>query len=128
HNCAELQELAEPIFAGGKRDHHFVENVPPGTSKSLLHSVIFPAWAWTRMPSFKFLGASYAEDVAQRFALLNRDLVKSDWYRQHFPGVVIRSDQDTKGYFRNTAGGERFAVGSGGGATGKIHAHVIGID
>src|SRR5207237_9228979 len=30
NNCAELQEIAEPIFAGGKRDHHLVENVPPG--------------------------------------------------------------------------------------------------
>jgi predicted phage terminase large subunit-like protein len=57
-----------------------------------------------------------------------RDVIKSELYQACFPRIKIRSDKDTLSHFINTDGGERYAVGSGGSATGLIHAHALGLD
>src|SRR5690554_4113834 len=48
--CDELQALAERVFLNLPRLHDEVINVSPGTSKSTVCSILFPAWVWTRMP------------------------------------------------------------------------------
>lgn len=125
--CKRLQRYAERVFKGKARESDFVLNVPPGTTKSLLCSVFFPAWVWTRMPSAKFLGVSYSHTLAQDLSSKTRDVVKSDKYRACFPSVKIRDDQDAKAYFKNTDGGVRYAAGVDGTVTG-FHFHFIVID
>jgi predicted phage terminase large subunit-like protein len=125
--CDSTQEVYERIFAGLPKEHDLVTNVPPGTSKSTIKSVMAPAWAWTRMPHFAFLGASYGSDLAEELARKNRDVVKSALYRGLFPEVQIRPDQDTKAKFMTMAGGLRCACGSQGSATG-FHFNVVTID
>jgi predicted phage terminase large subunit-like protein len=125
--CDELQTIAERIFIRAPKEYDEVANVPPGTSKSTVASVMFPAWAWTRMPSFCFIGASYAHPLALDLSRRNRDVVTSELYRACFPDIILRNDQNTKGYFANSKGGYRYAVGSNGSVTG-MHGHVIGID
>lgn len=93
-------------------------NVPPGTMKSLLVSVFWPAWEWTRDPSLKFFTASYGQDLATRDTMKMRDIVSSDWYRYSF-GVKFRADQEQKTWFINTAGGWRVASSVGGRGTGE---------
>lgn len=122
--CDEIQACCERIFRGEPREYDLLSNQPPGTSKSSLFSIFLTPWAWTRMPSFRCIGASYAQPLALDLARKSRDVVKSDLYRRLFPHVRIRDDQDTKTYFMNTAGGFRYAVGSNGSVTG-MHAHVI---
>jgi predicted phage terminase large subunit-like protein len=64
-------------------------NVPPGTMKSLLVSVMWQAWEWgpCSMPSKRFLSTSYSEDYVKRDTRRTRDLIKSDWYQAHWgPG------------------------------------------
>lgn len=94
---------------------------------STVISVMFPAWVWTRMPGAKIIGASYSYAIAMDLARKCRDVVKSEKYRRLFPGVRLRDDQDTKGYFMNTAGGYRYAVGTMGSVTG-MHGHFLLID
>jgi predicted phage terminase large subunit-like protein len=125
--CGELQRMAERIFRGLPREYDLIINVSPGTTKSTLLSVMLPAWCWTRMPSFKFIGASYAYALAMELSRKCRDVVKSDKYRACFPSVKIRDEQDSKGFFVNTANGSRYAVGVNGSVTG-MHAHLIAVD
>lgn len=125
--CRQLQEIAEPVFRGEEKDHDLIINISPGTTKSTVASVMFPAWVWTRMPHACTIGASYAHPLALDLSRRCRDVVKSDLYQACFPGISLRPDQDTKGYFANTRGGYRYAVGSNGSVQG-MHGHFIIID
>lgn len=125
--CSDLQGICERIFAGREKLWDWACNISPGSSKSSVFSVFLPAWAWTRMPSFAYIGASYAYPLALDLARRNRDVVKSELYATCFPEIQLRPDQDTKGYFANTRGGSRYAVGAGGTVLG-MHGHFIGID
>jgi hypothetical protein len=116
--CGEVQELYERVFLDRPKEYDLVSNQSPGTSKSLIFSVFALPWAWTRMPSFRFIGASYSYPLAMHLSRLSRDVVKSDLYRLLWPHVQLRADQDTKAYYANTRGGTRYAVGSGGSVTG----------
>ena len=125
--CNELQQAAERVFKGLPKKHDIVVNIPPGTTKSTIMSVMYPAWLWTRMPSIRFIGASHAEKLALDLSMKCRDIIKSDKYRACFPEVILRDDQDTKTKFQNTQGGYRYAIGVEGAVIG-MHAHIIVID
>jgi len=125
--CDRAQRICERIFLGEPKDGDLVCNVPPGTSKSSVFSIMLPAWCWTRMPSFRFLGASFAHDLSLDLSRKCRDLIKSEKYQKLFPNIELRSDQDTKSYFVNTKGGMRYSVGAGGSPLGR-HFHLIVID
>ena len=56
-------------------------NQPPGTMKSLLVSVLWPAWEWTRDPALQFIATSYREEFCNRDTSRMRDLVTSEWYQ-----------------------------------------------
>ena len=125
--CNELQNLAERIFLHLPKLHDLVVNIPPGTTKSTIISVMFPAWCWTRMLSFRFIGASHSEQLALDLSMKSRDIVLCDKYRACFPEVKLRDDQNTKHYFKTTKNGYRYAVGTNGSVIG-MHAHFIAID
>lgn len=125
--CDEIQLVAERVFAGKPKKYDLIINVSPGSSKSLITSVMFPAWCWTRMKSVRVLSGSYAHMLAVDLARKSRDLIKSDLYKSCFEDVQIREDQDSKGFFINRHGGERYAFGIGGAVTGK-HGHFIIVD
>lgn len=123
--CDFLQKkILEPIFRWEPYEYDAVWNVPPGTSKSSVFSILLTGWAWTRMPSFRFLGTSYSGLLAKNLGRLTRDLVTSELYRRLFPEIVIKDDLDAKGNFGNTLGGIRYSVGTGGTVTG-YHFHCL---
>ncbi len=95
-------------------------NVPPGHAKSILVSVLWPAWIWTFNPAWRGLFASYAYDLAERDSVRCRTLIRSDWYRGFMEagGWKIVDDQDRKGYFVNSASGFRFSTSIEAQATG----------
>jgi predicted phage terminase large subunit-like protein len=124
--CGELQEVAERVFRGEKKKYDLIINISPGSTKSTICSVMFPAWVWTRMPSAKVIGASYSKDLAGDLSRKNRDIIKSPKYLKCFPEIQLRDDQDVKTYFMNNKKGFRIAVGTGG-ITG-YHGHFIMVD
>lgn len=85
-------------------------NVPPGTMKSLLTGVIWPAWEWgpRGMPEMRFVGTAHEETLAIRDSRRCRDLVKSDWYQKLWPLEFAR-DLDGKREFGNVHKGFRQA-------------------
>jgi predicted phage terminase large subunit-like protein len=85
-------------------------NVPPGSMKSLLTGVIWPAWEWgpRNMPEMRFVGTAHEEQLAIRDSRRCRDLIKSDWYQSLWP-IELLSDLDGKREFGNTRKGVRQA-------------------
>nr|QRW42972.1 MAG: terminase large subunit [Caudoviricetes sp.] len=85
-------------------------NVPPGSMKSLLTGVIWPAWEWgpRGMPEMRFIGTAHEETLAIRDSRKCRDLIKSEWYQKLWP-LELSRDLDGKREFGNTFKGVRQA-------------------
>lgn len=94
-------------------------NIPPGTMKSILVSVCWPAWEWLNDPSLRYMGASYGADLAIRDASKCRDIILSEWYQERWPGVRIKAGSDQKTKYELTGGGWRMSTSVGGRATGE---------
>ena len=90
-------------------------NIPPGTMKSLLVNVFWPAWEWgpCNMPHLRYICASHSQELAIRDGLKMRRLVESDWYKERWPQVQISRDQNQKQKFENTALGFRQCAAAG---------------
>lgn len=125
--CNELQKVAERVFNNQVKLYDLIINVSPGSTKSLMCTVMFPAWIWTRMQTARIIGGSYNLDLALELSVKGRDIIMSEKYIRCFPKVKIRKDQNTKSHYKTTRGGDRYAVSVGGNVTGK-HAHFIIID
>lgn len=84
-------------------------NVPPGMMKSLLVSVLWPAWEWAMgCAHLRYLTSSYSEPNVIRDNLKMRRLVESDWYQDLWGDKVkLVKDQNAKKKFENTATGFR---------------------
>lgn len=85
-------------------------NVPPGSMKSLLTGVIWPAWEWgpRAMPEMRFVGTAHEEQLAIRDSRRCRDLIKSDWFQNLWP-IELLADLDGKREFGNNKKGIRQA-------------------
>jgi predicted phage terminase large subunit-like protein len=86
-------------------------NVPPGTMKSKLVGVFWPAWEWgpAGLPHLRYLGTSHKEELAIRDNLLCRRLIQSDWYQKRWP-IKLTTDQNAKKKFENSSTGFREAM------------------
>lgn len=126
--CDVLQEMAERVFLSQPKLWDLLINISPGTTKSTVCTVMFQPWTWTRMPSARHIVGTHTEELAHRLSRLARDIVRSEKYRACFPEVEIRADQDTKGYWANTRGGDRFTCTVGGRTPMGVHAHFIWVD
>jgi predicted phage terminase large subunit-like protein len=95
-------------------------NVPPRHMKSLLVSVFWPAWEWTRWPERRWLYSSYGAQLSIRDSIKCRRLIESAWYQQHWRHrFALTSDQNTKGRFDNDRSGYRLSTSVTGSATGE---------
>ena len=88
--------------------------------KSMLVSVLWPAWTWTTFPERRFLTGSYAKDLATRDSVQSRRLMESIWYKARF-GQKFRfvSDQNVKSRYVNDKLGHRVATSVDSTATGE---------
>lgn len=86
-------------------------NVPPGSMKSLLTGVIWPAWEWgpRDKQELRFVGTAHSQDLAVRDNMKCRRLIQSDWFQKRWP-VTLTSDQNAKTKFENARTGFRQAT------------------
>lgn len=124
--CMELQNLAERVFKRLPKKGDMIINIPPGSTKSMMASVLFPAWVWTRMPHAQFVTVSHKHELAMELSRKSRDVITSPKYKTIFPEIELRSDQSGKTHFMNRQGGFRVASGSGGMI--GFHGHFIIVD
>lgn len=95
-------------------------NIPPRHMKSLAVSTFFPAFAWTRDPSLRFLCSSYAESLSVRDSVRCRRVISSPWFQERWGDrFALTGDQNAKERFENDKTGYRLATGVGGSNTGE---------
>lgn len=113
--CDHFQAVAEGVM------NRLLINIPPGSAKSTIGNVLYPAWIWTHSPEKRILSASHHHDLAIRDSKNTRILIKSRWYQSFWP-IEIQLDQDAKAKFENTSRGfrEASAFGSMTGSRGNI--------
>lgn len=122
--CEELQKLTGPIVKREEKLYDMIINIPPGTTKSTITTIMYPAWLWTQDPSLRIITNSYSSDLAVEHAIKARDIITSEKYNRLFPEVKLRGDKAGKEAYENTRRGARYTTSTGGTITGK-HAHVI---
>lgn len=85
-------------------------NIPPGTMKSMMTSVFWPAWEWgpKGLSNKIIIGASHEQGLAIRDNRKMRQLIESEWYQARWPIILIK-DQNAKLNFQNDKGGFRQA-------------------
>jgi phage terminase large subunit-like protein len=113
-----------------------VINIPPRHAKSLIASVFWFCWVWTREPHTRWLYSSYGEDLSSRDSVKCRDILVSDWYRRRWPGMSflsdddprafsLKNDQNVKTWFANDRQGYRIATTVEGKATGHGGDYIV---
>ena len=126
--CAHLEAITNgQLNDDGTFYNRLLVNVPPGTMKSLLIGVFWPAWEWgpCNKPHMRYVCASHSLDLAIRDSLRMRRLVTSEWYQGLWGDrVKITGDQNAKAKFETTATGFRQAC-SFAGITGYRGDRVI---
>jgi len=103
--CLHLQAVSD------KDIFRLLMNVPPGSMKSLLTNVFWPAWEWgpLNMPHMRFLSTAHKQDLAVRDNIKCRRLIQSDWYQERWP-ILLMGDQNAKTKFENDKTGFREAM------------------
>ena len=107
-----LDAICEHLEAVSKGEiKRLLMNVPPGSMKSLLTSVIWPAWEWGALnkPHLRFLGTAHKQDLAVRDNMKCRRLIQSPWYQERWP-LELTGDQNAKTKFENAETGFREAM------------------
>jgi predicted phage terminase large subunit-like protein len=152
--CNEIETLLWHVISRKAKPYDLVINVSPGTTKTTVCSVMFPAWAWVARPpagfapdverawalkaardedprpkgrNLRFITGSYASDITLKSSSLSRDIIRSDKYQSYFPEIRLRADQDAKSDYSNTTKGARFSTSVGARVMGT-HAHIQVMD
>lgn len=122
--CDELQACLT-LWERKMPQQDTIINIPPGTTKSTIVTVMFPVWCWVRNPHMRIITGSYSSQISTGHAMKSRDILKSDWFQAHWPGLIeFKDDQDGKTHYMNTRGGERLATSTGGSVMGT-HGHLL---
>jgi predicted phage terminase large subunit-like protein len=139
--CKELELLAEDVAHRRPRKYDLIINVPPGSTKSITCSHIFPAWCWSKWYWMRFITASYSSALAMESAEYCRDLIRSTMFQEMYPEIDIKEDKDTKSNFKIVkkipaspgrakqilTGGSRYSTSVGGTLTG-FHGDILIVD
>ena len=103
--CLHLQAVSDGDIL------RLLMNVPPGSMKSLMTNVFWPAWEWgpLNMPHMRFLSTAHKQDLAVRDNIKCRRLIQSEWYQSRWP-ILLMGDQNAKTKFENDSTGFREAM------------------
>lgn len=126
--CEELQVVAERAFIGEPSPYNLIINCPPGSSKSTLATILFPAWCWAKYPQTRCITASHTAELVLDLASKARDVIRSEKFQFYFPGIEIREDTEAKGLYRNNFGGDRISCTVAGKSPTGQHAHLLIVD
>lgn len=113
-----LAEHLEAVYLGQIR--RLIVNMPPRELKSILCTVAYPAWVWTKSPAMRFIAASYSASLSIKHSVDRRTLIESAWYQRGWgKRFQLRPDQNQKSEFENDKRGGMLATSVGGSAIGK---------
>jgi len=107
----------EEVARGNIR--RLIITMPPRCLKSVSASVAFPAWLLGQDPRRRIVCVSYAEGLADKFALDCQKVMEAPWYRAAFPRTRIARGRSGRSDYETTCGGGRFSTSVGGTLTGR---------
>lgn len=107
-----LGELLTLASRHDERARKLIVNVPPRTLKSILCTVLWPAWVWTWYARSRWMFISYSNDLTYQHSVLRRNLILSEWYRDRWD-VPFAEDQNQKGQYDNDSGGRMISTSIG---------------
>src|SRR5215813_3252502 len=90
-------------------------NVPPGSMKSLMVNVFWPAWEWgaMNMPHKRYVSFSYSSGLTERDNLKFKKLISHDSYQELWGDrFVMEKEGEVK--ITNSKTGSKFASSVGG--------------
>lgn len=122
--CEELERLSDCIVHRQPKPYDLIINIPPGTTKSTIVTIMWPVWLWTLDPTIRIITNSYSGGLSLEHATKSKDIILSDKFQRLFPNIQIRRDKSGKQNYENTETGFRYATSTGATITG-FHAHVI---
>lgn len=139
--CKELERLARNVGSRTPREYDLIINVPPGSTKTITCSIMFPVWCWAHVGYWmRFICASYSGALSLESAEYCRELVRSPKFQELYPDIDIKEDKDTKSNFKiikkefNVGhvpkiliGGSRYSTSVGGTLMG-FHADILIVD
>lgn len=111
--CKALQTAYET------EDYRLMVNLPPGSCKSILCSVLFPSWIFGRSPSWQILHIGHTADFIAKFGAYIRDLMDTAEYKEIFPLTKINEKFQARDDWETTKKGVYRSAGAGGAIAGK---------
>ena len=55
--CSELETIINKAIAREKKDYDLIVNIPPGTSKSTIITIMADVWTWLQDPSIVMINS-----------------------------------------------------------------------
>lgn len=101
------------------RINRLLMNVCPGSMKSLMCNVFFPAWVWgaLKRPGARFFNLSYSASLPERDNRKTIRLINSPEYKRLYPEVVLEKAGEE--LLETSRTGSKQAAGIGGTVTGR---------
>lgn len=109
--CDHLEAITR-----GQLHPRLIINVPPGSSKSTIVSIMWQAWQWGPMglAGQRILSTSYEQGNVTRDTRKTRDLIQSEWYQALWPLPLKRAGETSfENFARGTREGVAFAAVTG---------------
>jgi predicted phage terminase large subunit-like protein len=101
--------------------------LPPRSSKSVICSMLFPAWYIGHNPNHEIMSVSHSDELSSDFGRTVRDIVNSETYANIFSGVSLRQDVRAAGKWKTNLNGSYYAAGVRSKISGR-GAHVAILD
>ena len=94
----------------GRLTPRLIVNIPPGSSKSMIVSVMWQAWEWGPLGrrATRFLTTSFELENVKRDTRKTRDLIMSEWYQSLWQDVALIRTAELS--FANKSTGTREGV------------------
>lgn len=122
-----LEAMCDVLMAASDGHlHRICINVPPGSMKSTMLNVFYPAWLWgaQNKPHLRFISASYSTMIPERDNGRLLRVIQSDLFRQ-FWGDRVQVVREGVGLVETSATGWKRVVSTGGGTTGHRGDYVL---
>ena len=76
--CNEAQMIVERMLRRERKKHDLVINVSPGSTKSIIFSILLQPWIWAKHPAARIITSSYEHQLSLKFTRKSRNCIKSD--------------------------------------------------
>ncbi len=117
-----LQQMVDSDVPGGSEQNPFLMfNTPPRHGKSLLCSILFPAWYIGRNPMHQVMVVTYNQDYSDNHISepIRTMITTNVMFQRIFPHCQLSKTTKSKSTWRTDLGGIMNAAGIGSGLEGK---------